>query len=102
MAHDYAKSFYTSKEWVKCRTGFMQSKHYICERCGNLAVICHHKTYISPKNINNPEITLNWSNLEALCQDCHNKEHHRTSSTTEGLKFDDDGNLVKATPQQIF
>lgn len=80
----------------------MQSKHYICERCGKTAVICHHKRYISPKNINNPEITLNWSNLEALCLDCHNKEHFKTSGTVDGLTFDDDGNLVKITPTQSF
>lgn len=79
----------------------MQSKHYICERCGNTAVICHHKTYISPKNINNPQITLNWSNLEALCQDCHNKEHNTTSPTIEGTTFDENGNLIKVTPHQI-
>lgn len=27
MAHDYAKDFYTSKEWVKCRIGYMLSKN---------------------------------------------------------------------------
>lgn len=95
MAHDYAKSFYASKEWVKCRTGFMQSKHYICERCGDTAAICHHKKYISPQNINDPNITLNWDNLEALCQTCHNQEHHSSQICVSGLAFDSKGNLIK-------
>lgn len=95
MAHDYAKSFYTSKKWVKCRIGYMLSQNYICERCGGVAVICHHKTYITPQNIDDPNITLNWDLLEALCQDCHNEEHHTSPITQDGLQFDEDGNLIQ-------
>lgn len=74
----------------------MLSKNYICERCGNTAVIVHHKTYITPNNINDPNITLNWDNLEALCATCHQHEHFiNTQVTAEGLAFDSSGNLVK-------
>lgn len=95
MAKEYAKRFYASKAWRDTQKAYMQSKHYVCERCGKPAVIVHHKTYITPTNINNPEITLNWNNLEALCQDCHNKEHMEKPVTAQGLIFDDKGNLVK-------
>ncbi|PTL37643.1 HNH endonuclease [Alkalicoccus saliphilus] len=95
MAHDYAKAFYTSKEWIRCRIGFMRSKHYICERCGDVASICHHKKYITPENIHDPQVTLNWDQLEALCQNCHNIEHHKSKNCVEGLTFDSDGNLIK-------
>ncbi|MEN1969494.1 HNH endonuclease [Lentibacillus sp. N15] len=95
MAHDYAKDFYTSKEWIKCRIGYMLSQNYVCERCGDAAKICHHKIYITPSNIHDPNITLNWDLLEALCQDCHNEEHHKASITQDGLGFDEDGNLVQ-------
>lgn len=37
----------------------------------------HHKKHLTPKNINDPEITLNWDNLELLCLDCHQKEHDK-------------------------
>lgn len=37
--------------------------------------IVHHKCYIDTTNIYNPDITLNFDNLELLCLDCHNKEH---------------------------
>lgn len=95
MAHDYAKSFYTSKQWIECRTGYMQSQHYICERCNDIAVICHHKDYITPGNIDDPNITLNWMNLEACCQTCHNNEHQLKSNCREGLAFDSKGNLIQ-------
>lgn len=98
MAHDYAKAFYNSKEWIKCRDAFMESKHYICERCGRPAVICHHKKHITPQNINDPDITLNWDNLQALCIDCHNVVHGNSMACMDGLSFDSEGNL-KYTPQ---
>lgn len=79
---EYARSFYNSKAWRLCSRGFMLSKDGLCERCGRIADICHHKTYITPENINDPEITLNWDNLEALCQDCHNKEHFTKGGLT--------------------
>jgi hypothetical protein len=72
---------------------YMESKNYICERCGGVAVICHHRKYITPANIDNPEITLNPDNLEALCADCHNKEHKGKSSTAI---FDENGNMIGA------
>ncbi len=99
MAQDYAAAFYKSNEWIKCRDSFMNSKHYICERCGGLAKICHHKTYITPQNINDPNITLNWDNLEALCQDCHTREHLRAEVCAEGLSFNSKGELIY-TPRQ--
>ena len=95
MAKDWAIDFYNSKAWEDCRLAFLQSKFFICERCGGAATIAHHKTYLTPANINNPDITLNWENLEALCQDCHNKEHHSSPGTADGLRFDEDGNLVR-------
>lgn len=95
MAKEYAKHFYKSKEWKKCREAYYISQHGICERCGKPGEIVHHKIYITPGNINNPEVTLNFDNLELLCQDCHNKEHHSSNVTAEGLMFDGDGNLVR-------
>ena len=94
MAKDWAIDFYNSKAWEDCRLAFMRSKFFICERCGGAATIAHHKTYLTPANINNPDITLNWENLELLCQDCHNKEHSCTDVTAEGLAFDENGDLI--------
>lgn len=93
---DYAKGFYNSKAWRDTQAAYMASKHYICERCGKPARIVHHKTYITPQNIHDVNITLNWSNLEALCQDCHNKEHSSAEVCAEGLAFDSNGILIKS------
>lgn len=92
----YAKKFYNSSAWKKCRNAFFQSKYGLCARCAGPGKIVHHLKYITPDNINDPEITLNFSNLELLCQDCHNKEHHeRYGVTAYGLMFDANGDLVE-------
>lgn len=99
MAQEWAKYFYASKTWEDCRLAFLQSKFFICERCGGAATIAHHKTYLKQSNINNPDVSLNWDNLEALCHDCHNKEHiGKNSATREDVMFDEHGNLVPVLP----
>jgi len=98
MAQEYAKSFYKSMAWRRCRDGFMKSKCFVCERCGGVADIAHHRRYITPENINNQTITLNWDNLEALCIDCHNREHTATEATATGISFGPDGNLIYIPP----
>lgn len=44
--------------------------------------IVHHKCYLDMSNIYNPEVTLNFDNLELLCMDCHNKEHFEKNDFT--------------------
>lgn len=41
--------------------------------------IVHHRIEIDPININNPEVALNWDNLELLCRECHAEEHNERS-----------------------
>lgn len=97
MSKKYAYGFYKSRAWIKCRDGYMKSKYYICEKCGKTAVIVHHKRFITPMNINDPTITLNWDNLQAVCIECHNKIHFgNQQTTTKETKFDENGNLIKS------
>ena len=98
MAKEYAKSFYNSSAWIKCRNSFMKSKNYICERCGDMAKIVHHKKHISPLNINDPNITLNWDNLQALCIECHNVVHGYSSAKIDEVQFDENGDLIYSPP----
>lgn len=94
---EWAKSFYKGKAWRKCRHAYFVYRHGLCERCKGLGKIVHHKIYLTPDNINDPNISLNFDNLELLCRTCHNREHHeKYSSIRDGLKFDECGNLVKA------
>ncbi len=90
--------FYDSAAWIRCRNGYMQSRNYICEICGDAATICHHKKHITAANINDPLITLNWENLQAVCLTCHNQIHFTTSPTKDGLTFDSQGNLIQLPP----
>ncbi|SKA89644.1 HNH endonuclease [Clostridium sp. USBA 49] len=99
MAKEFAKKFYKSKEWEACRQSYIKFVFGLCERCGKPGYIVHHKIELNSSNINNPNITLNWDNLEYLCRDCHNKEHnfgrHKVSYTREGLMFNANGELVR-------
>ena len=73
----------------------MASQYYICERCGGMARIVHHIKYITPQNIHDPNITLSWDNLQALCIDCHNAEHMSSGGAcAEGLRFNSKGEIV--------
>lgn len=74
METSFAHWFYKSTEWKRCRAAFLRM-HPICERCGMPARQVHHKTRITPENMLDPDITLNWGNLEALCEQCHQAEH---------------------------
>ena len=90
---EFAKAFYKSRAWKETSRAYMESKNYICERCGGAALICHHRKYLSPENIWNPAVSLDWNNLECLCQDCHNKEHFSSGAPDSFLLFDSKGNV---------
>lgn len=94
---EYAKGFYTSQTWKRTRQAYIKSVNGMCERCraaGEIkpGKIVHHKKHITPKNIQDPKITLSFQNLELLCEDCHNKEHKRKE--LERYQFAEDGSLL--------
>jgi 5-methylcytosine-specific restriction endonuclease McrA len=103
MAKEWAQKFYSSKEWKECRAAYIDSVDGLCERClekgkVNPGYIVHHKTYLTPENINDPEITLNFEELEYLCKQCHDEEHGVGVSgevTRKDLKFNEFGELVE-------
>ena len=101
MARDFAISFYHSKAWKQCRKGYISHRISIdggmCERCHKeLGYIVHHKIWLTPQNINDSDITLNWSNLEYVGEKCHSKEHNgKYDITADGLEFDENGNLIE-------
>lgn len=77
---EYAKGFYQSEAWKRARKIVITRSNGLCERCRAAGLhkpgyIVHHKEYITPGNIHDPNITLNPANLEYICEDCHNKEH---------------------------
>ena len=77
---DYSAAFYSSKAWKETRRAYRKSVGGLCEICLKKGIykpgeIVHHKIHLTPENVNDPAVTLNWSNLELLCRDCHKDEH---------------------------
>ena len=102
MAKEWARSFYNSKAWQDCRESYIAEVNGLCERCLEKDIvkpgyIVHHIDHLTPQNINNPEVTLNFDNLELVCKECHDDEHfiNRSEVTREGVKFDNSGQLIE-------
>lgn len=77
---EFAAGFYKSKAWQKCREAYAQSVGWLCEDCLEKGIykpgeIVHHKTELTPENIDKPEITLCWDNLRLVCRECHAEQH---------------------------
>ena len=83
----FAAQFYSSPAWKNCREEYRKSRGRLCQRCLAKGIInagtrenplqVHHKIRLTPENIDDPSITLNWDNLETLCYKCHSEEHPR-------------------------
>ena len=100
MAREFAKAFYQSRQWQKCRAAYIAYRKSIdggmCESCHEVpGYIVHHKIHLTPENINDPDISLGFGNLKYDCHACHNAEHG--AAAVPGLieyTFDSQGNLV--------
>ena len=94
---EWAKKFYNSAAWDATRAAYLLSVNGLCERCLRRGIVTpakvvHHKKYLTPKNIGTATVTLSWDNLEALCQDCHNSEHHQHRK--KRYTFDANGHII--------
>ena len=101
LARDFAEKFYNSKEWLKCRAAYLASVNGLCEKCFRAALIVHHKKPLNEDNINDPQITLSFDNLQALCLDCHNEVHgykNKEKSIQDGYAFTADGDIIAIPP----
>ena len=96
----FARRFYSSGAWADCRAAYRESVANLCENCLKCGMITpadevHHKIRLTPANINDPTVTLNWENLEALCEKCHKLAHKRKRRYQVG----EDGELrIRDTP----
>lgn len=86
------RQFYNSKQWKEVRAQYKKSKQGLCERCLAKGYIVpadevHHKTRLTRDNINDYSVSLNFDNLEALCSDCHTKEHEQDQRNRYGNRY---------------
>ena len=77
---EFAVKFYKSKQWQHTRNAYARSVGGLCEECYKKGLIVpleevHHKEPLTPNNINDPMVTLNWDNLIGLCRECHRQIH---------------------------
>lgn len=101
MAKEWAKPFYKSTKWKKCRDSYIAERIAIdggmCETCKqNLGYIVHHKILLTPDNINDPDIALNHDCLEYDCKECHDQfDGHGVGKKTKLLcEFDSNGQPI--------
>ena len=111
MSYGLRKNFYNSKAWKVVRKNVWLKQQLLCNRCHKPVYvdgiskwipkqqrrtgIVHHKIYLDDINVNDINVTLNIDNLEGICKECHEKEHHSDEVTRNGVTFDEDGNLIK-------
>ena len=102
MAKEFAKHLYASKAWRECRTSYISSVYGLCESCKKKGIIkpgkiLHHTCYLTPSNIDDPNVSLNHALLRYDCQECHTREHlgNNLEVVRDGLCFDMDGQLIQ-------
>ncbi len=79
----WARPFYFSYAWIRCRRDYARSVGGLCERCLARGLYTpgeevHHKIKLTPETVTDPAVALNWDNLELLCKDCHMDEHRQS------------------------
>lgn len=78
MAKEWAKAFYNSNKWIKCRDSYIAHRIStdggVCEECRQQqGYIVHHEVMLTPDNINDPDISLSHQHMKYVCKDCHDK-----------------------------
>ena len=81
------KEFYWSPAWKQCRETYKKSVGGLCEECWKQgkavpATEVHHIKHLTPQNVKDPSIALNYDNLLALCEQCHDKMHKKDKRYT--------------------
>lgn len=108
---DYARKLYSSKAWKKTRAAYAKSRGGLCERCLTKGLIIpgeivHHRRHITAGNVDKPEITLSWDNLQLVCRECHAEIHERDihgggKKSKKRYKVNADGTVTAADAPPI-
>lgn len=93
---DFARAFYSSTAWKRTREAYAKTRQNLCEICLSKGLIkpgeiVHHKIILTPENINHPEVTLNYDNLQLVCRDCHAAIHDQRKRR---YKIDEMGRVI--------
>ena len=107
MSQEFSTPFYHSKAWKTTQEAYMAASievpgvgvcpPYACERCfqaGRLtaAEIVHHIVWLTPENVNDPDIAINPDNLMRVCRDCHAAIHY--PGFEQRVRFGENGEVL--------
>lgn len=107
MARDFARAFYKSAAWARCRALVVARARGLCEECLRRGVvrpgrIVHHLVPLTPENVGDPSVTLDPAKLELVCEECHAAAHVELGTygapreaERPRVAFDGDGNVVR-------
>lgn len=105
MAREFAKAFYNSSRWKKCRVVYIKHRKSVdggmCETCHDRpGYIVHHKIELNSDNINDPDIALGFSNLKYDCHVCHQKENMKDGPAAGLIQYDfsPEGDVIPRLP----
>ena len=92
----FAEHFYKSKQWQKTRDAYFKSQQGLCEICreqGRITPgeIVHHTIHLTEETINDPNISLSWSNLQVVCREHHAMLH---KINKKRYYFDEMGHVI--------
>lgn len=92
MGREFASALYNSKAWQNTRRDYIKSVGGLCERCMSKGIVkpaelVHHKTPLTPKNIDDLNISLSWDNLQALCRECHAEVHEEIYNSRRKRRY---------------
>lgn len=101
----FADAFYTSYAWRQCAAAYRKSRGYLCERCLARGIVTtarevHHIKHLTRENLDNPDIALNWDNLQLLCDACHD-EQHSEQHKRKRYRVDEKGRCVVTEPPLV-
>ena len=94
---DFAEQFYKSSTWKNVQALVMRRDKALCVECLKNGIVTpaslvHHIKPITRQNIDDPTITLNMDNLEALCTKCHETIHKKVNQVRR-FSVDKNGNI---------
>ncbi len=72
----------------------MASASFLCEICGEVGEIVHHKVPLTEANMHNAKISIANENLQLVCRSCHKRIHDEMDGKGLRIKFNKDGNIM--------
>ena len=99
--------FYGTGRWKACSRAYIKSVGGLCERCLERGIyspaeIVHHRIHLTPDNVHDESIALDWSNLEAVCYKCHAEIHAADRVRSGRWALDKDGRVIAASDIKNF